>query len=659
MKHKAWIGYLAAVVTMGLIVAGLLTPPAEAGISLFGEDIPTTVSAPDTNSVELGVRFSSDVAGQITAIRFYKSVENSGIHIGSLWTSRGRRVATVTFTSESTSGWQEAIFDQPVKIRPGRIYVASYSAPSGRYASDEYGFNTSYTRGHLTVPVGGGVYRSITGGFPDQTWRNSNYYVDVLFVPASNIATGPAESPSPGVSMPLQSPSPAVSMPSQSPSPAVSMPPQSPSPAVSMPPQSPSPAVSTTQPATEPASTSTTSPSATATNADLALPRVPWEGGPAYFGRFAQSKAFSNPNVFPIAAWWDDFSSDAEVKWDKDHGINTYVELNESEDGALLGKNGMHWIGDRPLKNMTLSDPAWVGYWLSDETDGRYDTTAGLEQLQREIDEQKSSYCPNTSCRFAYANFTSNVTSYYNDEHLAASKSYVNMYEGPVSVDRYYYTDPLCDNAGAIDYVVNAPDKSHCATAAAYGNLIKILRTRDAVDGKLKPLWGFVENGASNYDNAKYIEPEQMKGAAWNMVINEARGLVWFNQSFSGNCQAGNVIRAAQVDPNGCNRARVDALKQVSNEIQLYAPILNTQSYQWNFGRGVDSMLKVKDGYAYIFAMIGMNTDPGQRTFTLPTGIGGASVEVVGENRTISIESGRFTDTFAAEYEKHIYRVRL
>ena len=51
--------------------------------------------------VELGVKFTSDVAGTITGIRFYKSAANTGTHIGSLWTADGTRLASATFT-----GWR-------------------------------------------------------------------------------------------------------------------------------------------------------------------------------------------------------------------------------------------------------------------------------------------------------------------------------------------------------------------------------------------------------------------------------------------------------------------------------------------------------------------------------------------------------------------------
>jgi len=48
----------------------------------------------------------------------------------------------------------------------------------------------------------------------------------------------------------------------------------------------------------------------------------------------------------------------------------------------------------------------------------------------------------------------------------------------------------------------------------------------------------------------------------------------------------------------------------------------------------------------------------GVQTFTLPTGVGG-TISVVGENRTISATGGTFTDTFAAEYTHHIYKIAL
>jgi hypothetical protein len=85
--------------------------------------------------------------------------------------------------------------------------------------------------------------------------------------------------------------------------------------------------------------------------------------------------------------------------------------------------------------------------------------------------------------------------------------------------------------------------------------------------------------------------------------------------------------------------------------------VLNSQPYQWSFGTGLDTTLRVHDGYAYIIAMTDGGT--GTRTFTLPAGVSGPRVEVVDENRTLTATNGTFTDTFAAEHQHHIYRVQL
>ena len=49
---------------------------------------------------------------------------------GTCGPSPGPSLATVTFTNESATGWQQATFSSPVPITAGTIYVASYFAPT-------------------------------------------------------------------------------------------------------------------------------------------------------------------------------------------------------------------------------------------------------------------------------------------------------------------------------------------------------------------------------------------------------------------------------------------------------------------------------------------------------------------------------------------------
>lgn len=159
--------------------------------SIWSNDtLPSVLSNPDSNSVELGVRFKADRDGWITALRFYKSQENTGPHLGNLWTDNGNLLATVTFAGESESGWQEMLLPAPVPITAGRFYVASYHTNSGHYAHDvSYFAGTGVDSGPLSAPAdgvagGNGLYVYGPTAFPTQTSVASNYWVDVVFAPS-------------------------------------------------------------------------------------------------------------------------------------------------------------------------------------------------------------------------------------------------------------------------------------------------------------------------------------------------------------------------------------------------------------------------------------------------------------------------------------------
>lgn len=154
--------------------------------SALGNAVPAIAAANDSQSVELGLRVTPDSDGFIAGVRFYKGSGNTGQHLGSLWDSAGNRLATVTFTSETATGWQSAQFLQPVAVIAGQTYTVSYTAPNGRYSMQErywpYLARTSSPVG-VTSGVGAaapGVFGR-PGEFPTGTWTESNYFVDALF----------------------------------------------------------------------------------------------------------------------------------------------------------------------------------------------------------------------------------------------------------------------------------------------------------------------------------------------------------------------------------------------------------------------------------------------------------------------------------------------
>ena len=107
-----------------------------------------------------------------------------------LWKTTGTLLATavVPVNPNPVPGWQEVRLSTPVSISAGQIYVASYYTPSGSYAFVNNGLSNGFTTANLTAVAGSanngnGVYRYGTGGgFPNQSFQNSNYFVDVVFV---------------------------------------------------------------------------------------------------------------------------------------------------------------------------------------------------------------------------------------------------------------------------------------------------------------------------------------------------------------------------------------------------------------------------------------------------------------------------------------------
>jgi hypothetical protein len=148
---------------------------------------PASPNDQDASSTEIGMKFKADVSGSVTGIRFYKGSQNTGAHVGHLWSSSGQLLATATFANETASGWQQATLSTPVTVTAGAVYVVSYHTNVGHYSEDDFYFNSAYDNAPLhglasTSTSPNGVYAyGPSGTFPTQLWNASNYYVDVVF----------------------------------------------------------------------------------------------------------------------------------------------------------------------------------------------------------------------------------------------------------------------------------------------------------------------------------------------------------------------------------------------------------------------------------------------------------------------------------------------
>src|ERR1043166_6672414 len=170
-------GWLTFVMTCVLMGAG--AGPLDAQTCPCSLWTTTTAPGPNGNeaaALEVGVKFKADSNGFITGLRFYKYSQNTGTHIGNLWSATGTLLGTVTFSGESASGWQQATFASPVAITAGTTYVASYFTSTGFYAATPNGLGAAVDNGPLHAlsdgaAGGNGVYHyGATSSFPDHTW---------------------------------------------------------------------------------------------------------------------------------------------------------------------------------------------------------------------------------------------------------------------------------------------------------------------------------------------------------------------------------------------------------------------------------------------------------------------------------------------------------
>lgn len=391
------------------------------------------------------------------------------------------------------------------------------------------------------------------------------------------------------------------------------------------------------------------------------LSRVPWEGGPGYYQKFPQAVAagWSDPNFFPVGVWYESVLTQSDVDKDRAVGLNSYFELTPNSDVDLLRRNRMTAVSSTQIPG---AGDETVGWLLTDEPDmwaGPGDAPwTGEYPGYGEICEPASAKCGYTVLRelqgrfpqdgrMRYANYGKGVFLWYTDAEVAA---FVNDFTQVVSTDIYWYTDPnICGEAER--FLSLSP--ALCRLAANYGAVIDRQRELDSLDGKRQPIFGFVENGLPfTKGGGRAITGDQLKGAVMNSLIHEARGILYFNHNFEGDCQTQHVFR----EP--CGDLVRPAATQVNKQIAELAPVLNTQSYEYVLNPQLDSMLKSHDGFHYVFAMVGRgNPAPGTYEMTLPNGIDATHAEVLFENRTVPISEGRISDGFEAESSYHIYKI--
>lgn len=142
---------------------------------------PSLSSEGDVSPYEFGIRFKPTVTGHILALKYWKAPGENIIHVGRVWSDTGTLLAHLTFTQETSGGWQQQYLANPLPIIANTYYRVSVNCSMG-YAYVAQGFGSSITKGNLFAPISAGVFANGEGNFPNSVFNNNNYYRDLIFI---------------------------------------------------------------------------------------------------------------------------------------------------------------------------------------------------------------------------------------------------------------------------------------------------------------------------------------------------------------------------------------------------------------------------------------------------------------------------------------------
>jgi hypothetical protein len=145
----------------------------------------------EDNSLELGARFRSTVAGYVRGVRFFSDddVDGSAVYTGTLRTATGTVLATAVYSLPiPNSSWRQVLFSSPVEIAANTNYIVTYHTTGITHAEQIAGLTNAVNNppSPLSTLANGGVYRygpfsTSAVGFVNNT---SNYWADVVFTPS-------------------------------------------------------------------------------------------------------------------------------------------------------------------------------------------------------------------------------------------------------------------------------------------------------------------------------------------------------------------------------------------------------------------------------------------------------------------------------------------
>lgn len=357
-------------------------------------------------------------------------------------------------------------------------------------------------------------------------------------------------------------------------------------------------------------------------------------------------KTKNDPDFFPIAVW---AQNPANASAYKANGINMYISIH----GGLTQEKLDH-LKNASMKVIThqnefgltkLDEPLIYGWMHGDEPDnaqrsktpGKWDPCRDPAVIINDYEKIKK----NDPSRPVYLNVGRGVA-YTNWVGRGVCRGKTEMYM--VSNDGYLKG---CDIASFDIYPVNSTEEE------VEGQLWYVAKGIDNLkewsDHK-KPAWCWIETTRISEKAKRKPTPAEVKSQVWMALVHGAKGFGYFCHSFVGKTDDAALLHDDEM---------IRGVKAINEQVTSLAAVLNTKNVNGyatvrnsNASVPVDFMSKRLGDAHYIFA-VAMREGSTAATFQVKKG---KTVEVIGENRTIKINKGKFTDEFSG-YGVHLYKI--
>jgi len=378
------------------------------------------------------------------------------------------------------------------------------------------------------------------------------------------------------------------------------------------------------------------------------IPKLTWKSPYAGWTRGVPSA----PSFFPIGVWLQLPSHAMELS---KIGVNVYVGNNAGTDPlmasdlATLKSLGMYAIiGQDSVGLANIDDATIVGWWMTpDEPDNAQSNGMGgygPPVAPATLVTQYQAYVKADPTRPVWLGLGQGVA-YDNYEGRGSNPPPESQYvpaSDIVSFDIYPY-----NNCGG--------DTNAQATCGQFWlNAFGIDRLH-MWSNRGQAVWSDFETTVIAASTTTGPTPMQTRSEVWLGLIHGANGILYFIDSWNPSFREDAIFETP---------AMVTAVTALDQEIAMLAPVLNSATIpnlvsvsSSNAAAPIDTMVKASGTKLYVMSAIS-RTGTTMGSFTIAGMTGSAAATVLGENRTVNITKGAFTDAFA-QNDVHVYVIDL